>query len=70
MAGILYHGQHGVAAQRNEAIGLYRAGALRGDANSMYNLGVLHLRVSDYSSNYHTSCICKRNENLLLKILL
>ena len=45
MAEILFHGQHGVDAQRNEAVHLYRAGALQGDANSMYNLGVLHLRV-------------------------
>ena len=48
MAEILFHGQHGVNAQRNEAINLYRAGALQGDANSMYNLGVLHLRVGTF----------------------
>ena len=46
MAEILFHGQHGVNAQRNEAVNLYRAGAVQGDANAMYNLGVLYLRVS------------------------
>ena len=46
MAEILFHGQNGVHAQRNEAVDLFRAGAMQGDPSSMYNLGVLHLRVS------------------------
>ena len=50
MADILFHGQHGVDAQRNEAVNFYRAGAEQGDANSMYNLGVLHLRVMTRST--------------------
>ena len=48
MADILFHGQYGVNAQRNEAINLFRAGANQGDPGSMYNLGVLHLRVSNH----------------------
>lgn len=52
MAEILYYGQHGVNAQRNEAVNLYRAGAMQGDAHSMYNLGVLHLRVGILAQHY------------------
>eukprot|EP00795_Rhopilema_esculentum_P016684 gene16684-8126_t len=51
MADILFHGQHGIDAQRHEAVNLYRAGAEQGDANSMYNLGVLHLRGIEVDKN-------------------
>ncbi len=45
LAEILFHGQHGVDANKHEALNLYRDGAAQGDASSMYNLGVLHLKV-------------------------
>eukprot|EP00794_Sanderia_malayensis_P011435 gene11437-12631_t len=51
LAEIVFHGEHGVNANKQEAIELYRQGAAQGEPSALYNLGVLHLKGVEVPKN-------------------
>ena len=64
MAEILFHGQHGVEANRPEAVRLFEMGAAQGDPGALYNLGVLHLRVCRSIFINHLIYLIERSNEL------
>ena len=54
---MLFHGKQGVNVNQAQALQYYEIAADAGDANALYNMGVIHMKVECFAALYFSDWV-------------